>query len=190
MVALFGLPMVIGGQTHDGVTSSVDMYDPSSNTWSQLTPLNTPRMYHSAVELNGSVYVIGGHSGITRLTSVECNHGLGQWMYIAPLPVPRSVMGATVFTGGIYVAGGYNGEAHVNTVYYYNPTANDWTECQPMTLSRSAFGLVAYDGCLYACGGFNRTLSNDVECYIPGDKEWRTVVSMLHNRIHFSIITT
>lgn len=182
--------MIIGGQTHDGVISSVDTYDPSSNTWSQAASLNTPRMYHSAVELNGCVYVIGGHSGISRLSSVECYKSGGQWVYVSPLPEPRSVLGATVFTGGIYVAGGYNGEVHVNTVYYYHPNTNEWTECQSMTISRSAFGLVAYDGCLYACGGFNRSLSNHVECFIPGDKEWQTVTSMLHNRIHFSVITT
>ena len=188
-MSLFGLLTVIGGQSIDGVTSSIESYDPSSNTWSTSPPINTPRMYHSAVELNGCIYVLGGHTGVTRLVSVEC-YKSGQWGFVASLPEPRSVLGAVVFTGGIYVAGGYNGEKHVNTVNYYDPITNTWTVCQSMLLGRSAFGLVAYGGSLYVCGGFTGALTNTVETFTPGDDKWQTVNRMDDERIHFNMITT
>ncbi len=189
MVVLFGLPTVIGGQTIDGVTNTIESYHPSSKTWTSGLSINTPRMYHSAVQLNGCIYVMGGHSGIKRLATVECLR-MSEWVFVASLPEPRSVLAAVVFTGGIYVAGGYNGEKHVNTVNYYDPISDNWTVCQSMMIGRSAFGLVAYDGSLYACGGFNGTLTNTVETFTPGDNKWQTSVGMNNDRIHFNMITT
>ncbi len=172
------------------MVTSVEQYNPSNNTWS-IAPnsLNTPRMYHAVAELNGCLYAIGGHSGISRLTSVECLRS-GHWIIIAPLPEPRSVMGAAVFTGGIYIAGGYNGKESIRTVVYYDPSSNTWVDCPAMITGRSAFGLVAYNGSLYACGGFTGSLNRTVESYVPGDSGWQSVLPMNDARIHFSMIST
>ena len=179
---------IIGGQTNNGVTASVEQYNTTSGTWSTGSPIQTPRMYHGAVELNGCTYVIGGHSGIERLASVEC-YRLGQWSYVTPLPEPRSVLGVAAAMGSIYVAGGFNGKEHINTVNYYNPKTNTWTACPSMNTRRSAFGLAVYSNSLYACGGFTGGLTNSVECFTPGDCEWRFCMSMISKRIHFSAMT-
>ena len=40
--------------------SSVDCYDPDTNTWSQMADMNFARWGHSLVSLQGRLYAIGG----------------------------------------------------------------------------------------------------------------------------------
>ena len=40
--------------------SSVDCYDPDTNTWSQMANMNIARAGHSLVSLHGRLYAIGG----------------------------------------------------------------------------------------------------------------------------------
>ena len=50
---------VTGG--HDGEdVSSVDCYDPDTNTWSQVADMNVARKGHSLVSLHGRLFAIGG----------------------------------------------------------------------------------------------------------------------------------
>ena len=42
-----------------GVMSSVDCYDPDTNTWSQMANMNNARAGHSLVSLHGRLYAIG-----------------------------------------------------------------------------------------------------------------------------------
>ena len=52
---------VTGGSGDDGQTmSSVDCYDPDTNTWSQMANMNIARASHSLVSLDGRLYAIGG----------------------------------------------------------------------------------------------------------------------------------
>ena len=44
--------------------SSVDCYDPDTNTWSQVANMNIARTGHSLVSLHGSLYAIGGDRGV------------------------------------------------------------------------------------------------------------------------------
>ena len=56
----------IGVDDHQ-IMSSVDCYDPDTNTWSQMANMNIARACHSLVSLHGRMYAIGGH----RIDSVE-----------------------------------------------------------------------------------------------------------------------
>ena len=41
--------------------SSVECYDPDTNTWSQVSNMNIPRAGHSLISLHGRMYAIGGY---------------------------------------------------------------------------------------------------------------------------------
>ena len=52
---------VTGGMNDNCQTkSSVDCYDPDTNTWSQMANMNIARYGHSLVSLHGRLYAIGG----------------------------------------------------------------------------------------------------------------------------------
>ena len=56
---------VTGGSDDDYESmSSVDCYDPDTNTWSQLPNMNIPRCGHGLVSLDGRIYAIGGKGDI------------------------------------------------------------------------------------------------------------------------------
>ena len=53
---------VTGGYGEDyQPMSSVNCYDPDTNTWSQLANMNNARWNHSLVSLQGRLYAIGGN---------------------------------------------------------------------------------------------------------------------------------
>ena len=52
---------VTGGYNADQPSSSVDSYDPDTNTWSQVGNMNIARAGHSLISLHGRLYAIGGY---------------------------------------------------------------------------------------------------------------------------------
>jgi hypothetical protein len=57
--------LAIGGNIDDqgGVTSSTELYDPSTNSWTLGDAINLPRDSHTASLLkDGKVLVVGGYS--------------------------------------------------------------------------------------------------------------------------------
>lgn len=66
MSVLRGYVYVIGGGTKvDGkmkALSTVERYDPGSNTWVTLPSLRVPRISSTSVTLNGMIYVLGGQT--------------------------------------------------------------------------------------------------------------------------------
>jgi N-acetylneuraminic acid mutarotase len=72
-----GRVMVVGGQSLDEymsvvTLSSAEIFDPATNTWTELPPLARGRNGHTATTLaNGQVLVVGGQAGDEPLTSVE-----------------------------------------------------------------------------------------------------------------------
>ena len=61
----------ITGSIGHQIMSSVDCYDPDTNTWSQMANMNIGRYGHSLVSLHGRLYAIGGYRGWNYVDSVE-----------------------------------------------------------------------------------------------------------------------
>ena len=55
---------VTGGVWYGQIMSSVDCYDPDTNTWSQVVNMNLARNCHGLVSLLGRLYAIGGSSDV------------------------------------------------------------------------------------------------------------------------------
>jgi len=83
-----GLVYAIGGRdSGNNQLSSVEEYDPSTDTWSTVASLSTARENLAGAEANGLVYAIGGaDSGNNSLSSVE---------ELVVSPIPEDVYTAT-----------------------------------------------------------------------------------------------
>ena len=66
-----GLVYAIGGFDGSNILTSVEEYDPETDTWSTVASLSTARRQFAAAEADGLVYAIGGDDGNSTLTSVE-----------------------------------------------------------------------------------------------------------------------
>ena len=51
--------------------STVEVYDPASNTWSAAAPMPTARSSLTAATVKGKIYAIGGANGSVYLNTVE-----------------------------------------------------------------------------------------------------------------------
>ena len=70
-VVVDGKVMVVGGFSGTEFLSSVEIYNPSDNTWQSGPSLPAPRSGMGVAALDGNVYVAGGNRGTGRLCSVE-----------------------------------------------------------------------------------------------------------------------
>lgn len=59
-IVLNGRFYVAGGRdSNDRVTSAVESYNPESNSWTLLAPMNIPRAGFALIESNGFLYAFG-----------------------------------------------------------------------------------------------------------------------------------
>lgn len=84
----------IGGLDASGVLTSVEFYDPLSHMWHEVAPLREARMGLAAAEVNGKIWIAGGHNGhaLNPLSDkVECyDPSNNTWCTVLPkLRYPR-----------------------------------------------------------------------------------------------------
>ena len=116
----------------------VQVYDPDSNTWTQKSPMPTPRFGLGVVSVNNRIYAIGGLAGLGSTQGgdeylydvvEEYNPETDTWMTKTPMPKGLVNLDACVVGHRIYVSGGedLNKTASSNT-YSYSPDSDPITQ--------------------------------------------------------------
>lgn len=119
---------IIGGESQDGISASVNAYDIISATWYELPSKPTPASEIGAVYLGGKIYVPGGRTRDGRLIRNLDIYNIEQamWEKGAELPETLSRYALTSFEGKIYILGGWNGYLNSSKIYIYDPNTNSW----------------------------------------------------------------
>jgi len=165
------------------VFNSCEVYDPSLNTWTFTSDMNTPRTYHGLSTTSNALYCIGGTSAISgiiensQLKTVEryCPV-LRTWSPISPLGVPVMAPGCCAVDDTIYLFGGRNLS---HTVISYSHDAATYTLERPMTVPRGqgvktvCVGHMIY--CIGGCPGFGTLRS--MERFDTITKTWSALPS-------------
>jgi len=107
---------IYGGNTQnaEGVwlrTSTVEVYDPATNTWDTTFPLPSSRVCFSACLINDMTIISGGFllsDGATSRVDIF-DHLTGLWSKGSSLPKENVVMGSTTIDNKIYIIGGSDG---------------------------------------------------------------------------------
>ncbi len=107
-----GTIYAIGGHRSQGESaiSTVEAYDPATDTWTTKASMPTARGFLSTSVLNGKIYAIGGcthpyDSG--TLASVEAyDPATDTWMKMDDMPTPRKALATSAVNGKIYAMGG------------------------------------------------------------------------------------
>ena len=117
-----GFVYAVGG---NGPLLSVERYDPATDIWTLVAPLNRPRQFLSVVKTGGLIYAIGGRDGSEALGSMETYDVTEDtWTLSAyTLNVPRCQFAATVdHDGKIYAIAGNDSEnTHLSSVEVFDP---------------------------------------------------------------------
>jgi len=147
----------IGGETGQGVTGSVEAYDPAANTWAERQPKPLPAADIQAVVLGGKIYVPGG-----RLANGEISRSLevydplqDGWETGPDLPYPVSAYALAAFEGRLYLFGGWDGTKVLNNVLEFDPALETWNERSPLPTARAYCAAATAGGKIYVLGGFD-----------------------------------
>ena len=135
--------------------STVEVYDPVTNTWKALKHLNTPRAAPAVAAVNGKIYAIGGQKqkfGVVDSVE-EFNPATNTWtLKSSVMPHPRVNSAAAVLNGKVYIIGGASHGA-LSTVDVYDPLLDQWTTGVSLPTPRRLLGAAVVDNTIYAVGG-------------------------------------
>ena len=101
----------------DANTATVEAYDPTSDTWSEVAPMPDSRAGLRAAAIGGNLYVVGGSQSHVQFSTVWAYDPIGNaWTTKAPMPTVLSDMGVDAINGILYAVGGTDG--------------SQWYDCQ------------------------------------------------------------
>ena len=197
----------IGGEIDrfgDLTLSTVEMYDPKTDTWTQKADMPTSRSTSISV-VDGKIYAIGGAKrhkrrigpGVVRdiieLPTVEMyDPATDTWTQKADMPTPRSTS-TCVVDGKIYAIGGiaYSNVKkrkpwRLDTVEVYDPATDTWAKAKKMNHARSGAAVSVVDGKIYVMGGTGwpqipfhpGPFLSSIEVYNPKTNQWREIGDM------------
>ncbi|KAL6114796.1 uncharacterized protein ACO6RY_05475 [Pungitius sinensis] len=192
VATLGGQIYAVGGADHVRCYSSVERYNPDTDSWStDVAPLSSPRSGVSAVAMDGFLYAIGGHDGVAAVSTVErYDPRMNTWSKQRAMLSRRSGAAAAVLGGHLYVMGGSDGEVALDSVERYSPVDGAWSICAHMLSARENAGCAVYLGRIYVAGGkdeLNLKLCR-AERLDPDTQRWTPVRRMRSKRDDTSLV--
>jgi DNA-binding CsgD family transcriptional regulator/N-acetylneuraminic acid mutarotase len=147
----------IGGETAQGATGSVERYDPSKDSWVELSAKPIPVADVNAAVIGGKIYVPGGRisSGGVIDTVEIYDPRQDKWEKGRNLPVKMSAYAMTAFEGHLYLFGGWDGKKYLNSVLRYDTGQDDWAMLTPMSEARGFASAAVLGDKIYIIGGNN-----------------------------------
>lgn len=141
-----GRVLIAGGYNGIACVTSVQLFNPATNTWSPAPVLNTPRNFATATLLNsGNVLIAGGYN--------DSNGSLAGVQLYSPstntflrarysLTTPRELYTATLLpSGGVLMVGGYRtGYGTLSSAEVYNAGTGAFTRTGSMVTPYGRFG--------------------------------------------------
>lgn len=147
-----------GASRDDRKTINVHfVYDISTNTWSQSTPLPYPREHLNLIELDKTLYAIGGRidnyvQNVATVYTFKPSEG-DQWTELPLMPTARSGTQAAVLRGRIFVFGGEKLGGVFNQTEMFDPIAGRWSTLTPMPVGRHGTNAATIGDAIYIPAG-------------------------------------
>lgn len=144
----------IGGYNGTHYLSTVEEYNPATDTWRLRAQMPTARNNFAAVEVNGKIYAIGGSNETGHLASIEVyDHIFNTWEKLDPMEISRTEFVAVTVEGQIYVIGGRNTEGVLSSVLQYDPVTESWKTRSSIPTPRFGMAAAIINGTIYVIGG-------------------------------------
>jgi N-acetylneuraminic acid mutarotase len=173
--AFNGKIYVLGGIISGFVsTDRVDVFDPTTDSWSTIHPLPAATNHNAAAVAAGKLYSIAG--SVTHVYEP----GSDSWIQVAST---NSGHGGTPAVGviddKIYIAGGAGADLASTVLEVYDPASNTWTTLAPMHVGRNHCAGGVINGKFYVAGGRSSTNApSALEVYDPTTNSWQTLPSL------------
>jgi N-acetylneuraminic acid mutarotase len=184
--------LYVAGSNGWDVQLPLEVYDPSTDSWSSLGLL--PKIYDVAVAaLDGQLYLMAGlptspsESPPPDPWIRSYDPATDQWTLRAAPPTQRSQFRVAAVGGLLYALGGLGEQGALRTVEAYDPATDTWATKAPMLRGREWMAVAVVNGILYAIGGTgadsisgvgNTHLLSSVEAYDPATDTWTARASL------------
>ncbi|WP_437591186.1 kelch repeat-containing protein [Sorangium sp. So ce1000] len=163
-------------------TPTVEVYDPTSNTWSEFQSMSDKRAEHTATLLaSGKVVITGGRANSTTtsvsLASVEVfDPASTPWALTPAMAHAYIGFSATRFYDGRVLAAG-GSELGGKAADLYDPATNTWTSVAPMATGHEWGSTITgfVNNKMLVAGGTWLTTANNAELYDPATNTWSSV---------------
>ncbi|KAJ8288656.1 hypothetical protein COCON_G00013150 [Conger conger] len=173
---MYNYLFVAGGIRGSGdkgkASDKVFCYNPVTDSWSEVRPLNQARAQLKLVSADGYLYAIGGEC---LFTVEKYDPRMDRWTSVAALPKGAFAVAheATTCNGEVYVSGG--------SLFYrllkYDPKRDEWQECPYNNSRKRSTDMVALKNFIYRFD-VNREQGVNVFKYNAIVKMWRDCTSL------------
>jgi N-acetylneuraminic acid mutarotase len=173
-----GEVLVAGGVGGVQSTSTAEIFDPKTATWTATPPLAHEHWGATLTALpGGRVLLVGGDPGAPGGAVELFDPSLGAWKDVAQMSVPRRYHTATLLANGrVLVTGGQRpDDASITaSAELYNPSTGLWTPVAPLSIARTAHTATLLDsGLVLVVGGSTSSgIIAAVERYSPAQDAW------------------
>lgn len=170
----------IGGVVEgDSVVATMEIFDPSTNTWTTGVDMPTAVLLPASAVIDGKIYIAGGINWkITFSTLNVFDPSTDTWTSLTDMPSPRHSAGGAGFDGKFYVAGGANSFFLADDLWSYDVATSTWTSLAKMPRLKASFGMVANDDRIYAIGGESENNPWISLYFTPSVNSWTTTTAM------------
>jgi len=181
VAAVAGKVYLMGGLRTADVSSSVEVYDPATDSWRFVAPLPEPLHHSAAVGFEGHVYIFGGFRSLafdSADAAYRYDPATDLWTPVPRMAERRGALAAAVIGDRIYVVGGTG--PLTGALAAFEPSTQRWISLAPMPTPREHLAAGTLEGKLYVVGGRRpgdltlRTL----EEYDPATDRWTTRAPM------------
>ena len=213
---LDGKLYVAGGISGDASSgsecNSVERYDPLTDAWEAVAPMNSSRGSASLAVVGGRLYATGGSDAESVYATVEIYDPLtNSWQEEEALMEEyREEHAAAALDGKLYVAGGHatsrlnGGPAMIRgsrNAEFFDPEADVWEAVAETRNPRLQCSCAVLDGKLFLAGGsyeivtplgggassVSRIWLDSLECYDPSLNVWNDLAPMKTKRTNFML---
>lgn len=171
-------PTVIGGETNQGIASTVDRYEPAKRMWVRLPPYPLGVAYASGVALpDGRIFVTGGfnNQGFTNRSYIFYPDS-GKWTRVANAPVERAASASVLLPDGeILVSGGEDNHGVTARTDRFDIARNLWKREKDAPVGRlGGVAVLLPDGKVWMGEGLLKTggISARGFFYHPSTRTW------------------
>lgn len=186
-----GLFYIFGGvdSSNTNYYKTTYEYDPNTDTYTQGGDYSSAFSTASAVEYDGTIYVIGGRdsNGNPVNTIRRYSPGSGVWSDASStLPSPRVGSGVEVDdSGNIFIFGGENG-GPTSTAYKYDVSSAVLETIQSMPTAKGVCGAAFFSPDIYVTGGGDTSTYR----YDSGSDSYTSFADMQKTRQNASYVDT
>jgi N-acetylneuraminic acid mutarotase len=174
-----------------GISTSFEVYDPSTDTWKELAPIPKALHHISLASAHGHLYMTGGYTALDFIANTKStwvyDPQSDSWSAVADMPAPRAAATVSTINDIIYLVGGVTSAS--TQLWTYDPAADKWnTQHAPMPTAREHLTSAVVDGKLYVIGGEvpnpdgtgNETYQRltTTEMYDPATDQWTALAPM------------